>query len=364
MAVIHSAQALKQITSIGFSGAGFLACYHLGVVSCLIDHGVLLPPRTGGGDSNSTSRAAVVIHEQIVLTGVSAGSLVAAAVVAGVDVATGMQSVLNVSRTTRQEAGRLDALQPGFSLIDVVEREFGQLLRQAVREDPESFLQRVNRGLRIGLTDRRVFPPVGYNPYAFLYVDSFRSIEDVIAACILSSFVPGVTGPALGSFAQRNHAVVRASAVMTEMIERGCVKKGVTGEPLKNETNHTQKHGVREICWDGGLVNAFPTVDKDTIIVSPIAADFHNASISPAIEYNDSKVRSLAVNPLVNLHLTGANAATLRCMVLSSDDAVLEQKFAQGYDNAMQFLKQSSLVSVHRFTNSSCAQAKRNESPR
>ena len=271
----------------------------------------------------------------------------------------GMQAVLNVSHATRL-AGRLDALQPGFSLIDVVEKEYGQLLRDAVHQDPESFLRRANQGLRIGMTDRRVFPPLGYNPNAVVYVDSYRSIEDVIAACILSSYVPGVTGPALGNLAIRNHAVVRAAAVMTEMIEHGCVKSGVTGEPLKidraaNKTDLIRRI-AREICWDGGLVNAFPTVDNDTVIVSPIAADFKNASISPAIEY-DPNVRSLAVNPLVSFHLTAANAVTLRYVIISSSDAVLEAKFAQGYDNALQFLNRRGLVNVHRFANAGHVQA-------
>lgn len=338
-----AARTVKQISSIGFSGAGFLACYHLGVVSCLTDQGLILLPRHKKENNRRCD---------IALTGVSAGSLVAAAVVAGIDAATGMQAVLNVSHATRR-AGRFDALQPGFSLIDEVEVEFANLLREAVRPDPESFLQRVNQGLRIGLTDRRVFPPVGYNPNAFLYVDTYRSIEDVIAACILSSYVPGVTGPALGSLALRNHAVVRASAVMLEMMGEGCVKHGATGVPVmldqsENRTLSSMETKIaREICWDGGLVNAFPTVDKDTVIVSPIAADFQCDAINPAIEY-DYKVRSYALNPVVSLHLTTANLATLRCMVISSDDAVLEAKFAQGYDNASQFLKQRDLLTVHQ----------------
>jgi hypothetical protein len=350
-----SRAALKRISSVGFSGAGFLACYHLGVVSCLTDQGVLFG-RTCSSDGYRSS-------DSVVLTGVSGGALVAAAVVAGIDVATGMQTVLNVSQAARC-AGRLDALQPGFSLIDVVEGEFSRLFREAVRADPEAFLQRACQGLRIGLTDRRVFPPFGYNPNAFLYVDSYRSIDDVIAACILSSYVPGVTGPALGSMALRNHAVVRAAGVMTEMMEHGCVKKGATGETLKLDqtTNETTllNRIAREVCWDGGLVNAFPTIDKDTVIVSPIAADFKNASISPAIEY-DSEVRMLALSPIVNLHLTAANAATLRCMVLSSEDAVLEAKFAQGYDNAARFLKSLDMVSVHRFANAAGKGAQRQQ---
>jgi predicted acylesterase/phospholipase RssA len=88
-----SRAALKQISSIGFSGAGFLACYHLGVVSCLTDQGVLFG-RTCSSDGHRSS-------DSVVLTGVSGGALVAAAVVAGIDVATGMQTILNVSQAAR-----------------------------------------------------------------------------------------------------------------------------------------------------------------------------------------------------------------------------------------------------------------------
>jgi hypothetical protein len=347
-AVRAAAANSKVISSIGFSGAGFLAAYHLGVAACLADQGILPSQRHQPADT-------------IRLTGVSAGSLVAAAIAARVDVATcGMEAVLQISHTTRQ-AGRLDALQPGFSLIDVVEGIFDKLLRAAADEDPELFLQRVNGGLRIGLTDRRVFPPVGYNPKAFVYVDKYRSVDDVVAACILSSYVPGVTGPALGSLAIKNHAVVRAARLMTDMIKDGCVKKGTTGETVQvrqytsnvaeAEESRQQKKNRhvlgREICWDGGLVNAFPTIDHKTIIVSPVAADFTNDAISPAIEYSAASVRKLVLNPVVTLHLTAANAAAVRCMVLSSEDSVLEKKFAQGYDNAKQFLNHRSFLSAH-----------------
>jgi hypothetical protein len=337
----------KVISSIGFSGAGFLAAYHLGVAACLVDQAIL----------PSKNRKPV---DPIRLTGVSAGSLVATAIAARVDVASsGMEAVLHICHATRQ-AGQLDALQPGFSLIDVVEGIFDKLLRATVEEDPESFLQRANADLRIGLTDRRVFPPVGYNPKAFVYVDKYRCIDDVVAACILSSYVPGVTGPALGSMAVKNHAVVRAARRMTDMIEDGCVKKGTTGEKvqLQHCTSYLAKPQEsfqrdrskrilgREICWDGGLVNAFPIIDHKTIIVSPVAADFMNDAISPAIEYSPTKVRKLTLNPVVTLHLTAANAAAVRYMLLSSEDSVLEKKFAQGYDNAKQFLQHRNLLSV------------------
>ena len=92
-------------------------------------------------------------------------------------------------------------------------------------------------------------------------------------------------------------------------------------------------------------------------MVSPIAGHFGiHQSISPALEYENchpqqqyvSRMRSVAV-PSRNLHddfrlhLSAANAQQLRCMILSSTEAVLEAKFAQGYDNAALFLKRHNL---------------------
>jgi hypothetical protein len=386
-AIVHheTVRSLQQhsfsccVSSIGFSGAGFLAAYHLGVVSALQRHGVLVPyvplnaddtgrdpPTIESSSSSSTSSSSTALP---VLMGVSAGSLVAAATLAGIGPETGMQAILSVSRTTRQENRYLDTLSPGFSLVDLCSHVFGQLLRDALptRQAELAFVQLANRKLRIGLTDRRVFPPVGYNPLATLVVDTYRSVDDVLAACILSSYVPGVTGPALGSLATHNRAIERAMDVLQEMIQVGCVKRGVTREPLQwtepdeetsaaadmdrsldptmSELPHSQPRRYhREICWDGGLVNAFPIIDQDTLIVSPLAAEFrHNASISPAIEYQGhelSAIPMLPVSPNVKVHLTPANAWAFSSMVLSSDDAALQRKYQQGYDNATHFLVQ------------------------
>jgi hypothetical protein len=294
----------------------------------------------------------------VVLAGVSAGALVAAAVSAGVDPADGMDAVLQVAKRTRQ-AGRLDALQPGFSLVDVAEEYFSPLLRQAVQDDPGYFLQRINHGrlLRIGLTDRREFPPVGNNPRAFCYVDHYQSMDDVIAACTLSSYVPGVTGPAWGSLDERHSAVIRAAQHLRGMIEEGSVKQGITGKPIRPllTTQHSEGVQGREICWDGGLVNNFPIVDEHTVIVTPLAANFTHDSINPSLDYEDElssnndkmSPRTLVLNDRVQIHLTTANAQTFRNMILSSDDNILQEIFMQGYDNAYKFLDKRNLLSVY-----------------
>lgn len=411
---VHHFFLQRPISSIGFSGAGFLIAYHLGVAACFNDQQLLNIPQSSSSPSSSIlPNGGTKIQNQsrsdrrlVKLTGVSAGSIVAASLLANVNPATdGMNAVLEISHMTRERARSLDALQPGFSLIDVVESVLKPLLYNATKDDPESFLQHINTHglLRVGLTDRRIFPPIGYNPNAFVYVDQFRCLDDIVAACILSSYIPGVTGPALGNMARKNHAVTRAAQQLDDMIRDGCVKKGTTGEtlqhsplpsqsepplqppPLQTEQNNmnldansimnktvSASNTVREICWDGGLVNTFPTFDPDTIIVSPIAADFrYNRSISPAIEYQprteDTSASSsttpkqplpssmvanvimgkVVLNPVVTVYVTAANVANLKSMIISSNDDALQNKFHQGYDNAKQYCIQNSLLNVH-----------------
>jgi hypothetical protein len=401
--------APRQISSLGFSGAGFLACYHLGVAKCFMDQGILHRKGVLSRDNDN--------KQSITLTGASAGAIISAAISAGVCPDQGMEAVLAVSRKTEQ-AGYLNTLSPNFSLVDEMEDHLGRLIREAVDDDEAYFLQRIHSNnmntdgtggslLRIGLTDRRVFPPLGENIKAACYCDTFRSIDDVLAACILSSYVPAITGPAWGSLDGRYEfsAIQRASVRLREMIQLGHVKNASTREPLtldlspssqsvtvgnnkdeessSNDSASASDSGNgepssqqgREICWDGGLVDAFPYIDKDTVIVTPLAVNvIPHASINPSIEYdsyntnsdNDENANDIKANydyetcdnaktatPYVRLnsriqvHWTAANAHTFRCISFSSQDAVLQGKFAQGYDNAQQWLKRYNLISVH-----------------
>lgn len=341
------AQQLR-ISSFGFSGAGFLASYHLGVVKVLQEQGLLLAA-AGGVGPNSKDK-----QQLLPLTGVSAGALVAASVAVGMDAEEGMDTVLEIARQTRQ-AGRLATLQPGFSLVDVMEVEVSKRLHKAVNDDTEEFLRRIENGrlLRIGLTDRRVWPPVGKNPRAICYVDRYRDIDDVVAACVLSSYVPGVTGPARGSLDGRHKATLRAAGRLQEMVGMGCVKN-LSGEPLSPMELSSD---LRELYWDGGLVNAFPIFDEDTVIVTPIAADFSNVSINPSVEYRDEdkeglqsmrSLKSVVANP--NIHITTANLHTFRSLLLDPAESNLQAFYAKGYDNAVAFLHRHSLLQVYKST--------------
>ena len=279
----------------------------------------------------------------------SAGALVASSVAAGMDAAEGMDTVLAIAHQTRR-AGRLTTLQPGFSLVDVMEAEVSKRLHKAIDDDNDEFLRRIDGGrlLRIGLTDRRVWPPVGPNPRAMCYVDEYRDIDDVVAACVLSSYVPGVTGPTWGSLDERHKAILRAAQRLRDMVRAGCVKKGLTGERLQLSEISSD---LRELYWDGGLVNAFPIIDRDTIIITPIAADFtNNPSINPSIEYSDKAlpIRKWRANPTAQLHMTSDNMRTFQSLILNPDEKNLQSFFARGYDNALAFLDKHSLLQVFK----------------
>lgn len=105
ISVCRPTTSTRTIPSFGFSGAGFLACYHLGAAKCFLEHGYLnFESLTKNTESDPRPR----------LTGVSGGALMAAAVAAGVDPEVGMQTTLNVAQRTRQEGGLLDTFRPGY----------------------------------------------------------------------------------------------------------------------------------------------------------------------------------------------------------------------------------------------------------
>ncbi len=238
--------------------------------------------------------------------------------------------------------------------------------------DNDLFLRRIDGGrlLRIGLTDHRaVFPPIGYNPNAYVYVDGYRNIDDVVAACILSCFVPGLTGPATGAWSAQNGAVRRAYERMQQMAALGYIKQGTTGQPIMQPRGPRVKAWQnREAFWDGGLVNVFPTVDDNTVIVSPIAGNYgphraispnpHNSNNSSSQTQEDitatamkrfylslaRKPLIMRFNPRAQIYLSHENARTFRHILLSSDDHSLQQRFQQGYDEAHRFLNEHGLL--------------------
>ncbi len=410
----------SALPSIGFSGAGFLGCYHVGVAACLKRHGWL-----GFDDSANqitTIQPATIKPLATLLTGVSAGSMIAAATAAGVAPdPDGMDVVLAAARKTRElsKKSRLptfDALTPGYSLIDAVEGSFreaivgalgGTLPSQSQQQlceydrsldslydiDPDLFQRRFPKGsLRIGLTDKRVllssFPPpspLSSLPTAYRYVDSYRNVEDVVAACMLSSYIPGVTGPLLqdnvseklaealdvGSNSNDgrsgNNTVKRAGQQLCEMTRLGMVKGGRSESDLDASSDEEENYSTQ--YWDGGIADVFPTFDENTIIVSPINGMYSNPAICPAMqqfdEVEDRSLNNTSVRNLLRLYLPTLPATFRHCsksnlglnmqnariakeMILSSEDEQLYHRFREGYDDTTRFLDEKGLLRVFR----------------
>lgn len=268
--------------------------------------------------------------------------------------------------------------------MDQVEQRLLQEMKDAVGHDDELLLRRVQGGiLRIGLTNRWTKPTYLRNPKAYCYVDQYRDAEDIVAACMLSSFVPGVTSTLTGS----STAIVNASKRMREMVELGFVKKtsypdniignsGVEeslpitlppaaykrGNPQRQESDLTanqqprqNKHGFPDFV-DGGLSNAFPVIDSRTVVVTPICGIYEpNPYIAPsrtssAAGGGGGQVKDdnlLRISDRVKIYLNRQNAHTLRRIVLSSDDDALQERFANGHDDARRFLYDNNLAIVH-----------------
>ena len=321
--------------SYGLSGAGFLGSYHVGVFACLFKHGLVPDPR-------------VDPEAMPYITGVSAGSMVAAATFAGVEPEVdGMNVVLAAARKTRELTKAsstetrlpitvsLDVFTPGFSLIDIVEGSFREALAKSLGGycetdecgnmkicdvDPELFARRFPKGrLRIGLTDRRelMLPlplPVSRQlSRSYKYVDEFRDLDDVVSCAMLSSYIPGVTGlfnlqeklpPYIGDILNSDAVTtlsntesatgdkldvsVRSGRRLEEMEREGLVKHGTSGEPVSNLVGASQPNRINNY-WDGGIADVFPTFDGNTTIVSPISGRFDtNPAICPELRPSSS----------------------------------------------------------------------------
>mmetsp|Transcript_54588 Transcript_54588/g.163111 ORF Transcript_54588/g.163111 Transcript_54588/m.163111 type:complete len:340 (-) Transcript_54588:38-1057(-) len=335
------------------------------------------------------------------------GSIVSAGLAAGVCPEDSMDVVLQIARRTREAGGALDALRPGFSLVDQVPDLMLRAMRRALGGtgddggdyDPEMFRRRTmgGRGLRIGLMDWRRFSLANYRSdlAAYCYVDEYRDIEDAVAASILSSFIPGLTGTARGASCPHNEAVRWAWGKVREMSSLGFVKDGCSGKPVESdipqaakddETAKWHNSGVspsksENLCyWDGGLVNLCPTIDDFTVMVTPLHGSYSpNPSISPLSPGDSTNARgeevvkgqslsfeeeqsfiapllkylgdrpaiTVQVHERIQMEVDSKNLETLYRMMHSSDDDVLQERFRNGYDDARRFLTEKNMLRVY-----------------
>lgn len=290
-------------------------------------------------------------------------------------------------------------------------------IQSAINNDEEYFMRRIEYGqlLRIGLTHKRTLfdsnTPVMHSKHrgkgrerkndeekekekanlttassssssvlisdAFCYIDQFRNTNDVLSACILSSYIPGLFGPARAIFDRKNLVVRRACETLSELTHLGAVKFAYSDEPVEQQTSESPSSGDRnqshedesatDQFWDGGLSNVWPTLDDSTVIVSPISGIFEpNPSICPSLKGSDTvgddmskytdtmkridakfgesggngddddsknSTRQFSWHGRM-IYMDRQNAETVRRMTLSSDDDVLQARFQRGYNDA------------------------------
>ena len=330
----------KRVFSIGFSGAGFMGSYHVGVAACLIQYGIL--PSFSADDGNQGKI-------RFKLTGVSAGSLISSAVIAGVKMEDAMDVVMGVGRSVRQKCGIMDVLTPGFSLVDEVETLMKPILKQALNGGDCNLLQKrlmSNEGsrLRIGFTDVKMMKECISNgrvdelkEKGYRYMEEFQTVDNLIAASVISSYIPGATGPIT---TPSSGTIPRSIALVNAMYAQ---IKDVHGECAYSDIS--KQSDINLI--DGGLVNMWPTFDETTVVVSPLSGNFSpNPFICPTSTLLEEANQPSSPWPWhinwkikdpyskYEVFITKANTETLRRMILSSTDEVLEARFKSGWDDA------------------------------
>ena len=325
--------------SLAFSGAGFLTSYHLGVVDCLERQGLLdhvIEPRKDDDGREDQNRP-------MILSGVSGGALAAASIALRIRSDDAMAISMRIAANART-GGLFDALHPTISLVDRVAEELQHLAKDM---DEEEVLRRISSGnLHIGLTDSAHFPFFRRHDgdEAYLYINEFDSIAEILSACTLSSYVPGLTGPApLERSIQSHPACTHATQVVKQMLQRGAAKdaNGNRKQKLMNESSE---------LWDGGLSKLFPTINSKTMLVTPFAGTFRNPTISPKKSDMTPKDGfpvpkfSAAISQYASMDLSLENMRTIRYMSLSSTDEELQSWFALGYDSCLHFLNENDMI--------------------
>ena len=120
-----------------------------------------------------------------------------------------------------------------------MEKEMPLIIMEALGGTPENeykdydkveFQERV-KGLKVGVSQRR---RIIRGSKAFCYIDQFRDVNDLVAACILSSYIPRFTGPRRGNLSKRHGAVSRANTRVQEMEALGFLKSFATDQPHRS----------------------------------------------------------------------------------------------------------------------------------
>jgi hypothetical protein len=186
-------------------------------------------------------------------------------------------------------------------------------------------------------------------------------LQDLLSACLLSSYIPFGTGPLQPTTNDKNKntAVQRAAQRLHEMTQLGFVKCGSTGQPLNSLKHYNQQQKIIKNSndksakrnnysyLDGGLVENWPIVDSQTVIITPIQGHYHpNPSIAPDISAGDHQL-TFKVREGVLVGANADNAKTFALMLKSSADETLQSYFRDGYDDARRFLEKNNLLRIH-----------------
>jgi hypothetical protein len=273
--------------------------------------GILLKNKNRGGEFRQT------------LLGSSAGSLVSAGILAGLRIED-MMTIVSQCATDAREAGLLSAISPKFSLLDSLNPKMRTALEKSVGKDAKHTLSsRVNGDqLRIFLTNPRSFVFPRFTSHVF--VNEFSSVEHLMAACTLSSYIPLATGPVNPKPGDSVHSA-------TELMR---------GQSLVQQNGAPNLDGR---WWDGGLSMMWPSMDERTILVSPVAIrSKSNIVICP--EWNESAVGLPTGQDGLIINATLRNAVAANQMLIPADDTVYDKVYAAAYDDAKRVCEMNGLL--------------------
>ncbi|XP_030416530.1 patatin-like phospholipase domain-containing protein 2 isoform X1 [Gopherus evgoodei] len=247
--------------SISFAGCGFLGVYHIGVASCLQEH------------------APFLVANAKTIYGASAGALTATALVTGACLGEAGANIIQVSKEARKRF--LGPLHPSFNLVKIIRSCLYKTLPDNGHE--------VARG-RLGISLTRVSD--GEN----VILSEFNSKEELIQACVCSTFIPvycGLIPPSL--------------------------------------------QGVRYV--DGGISDNLPQYElKNTITVSPFSGESDICPRDSSTNIHELRVTNTSIQ--FNLR----NLYRLSKALFPPEPQVLRDMCKQGYRDALHFLKKNGLL--------------------
>ncbi|XP_054826814.1 patatin-like phospholipase domain-containing protein 2 isoform X2 [Eublepharis macularius] len=252
---------LGSTWNISFAGCGFLGVYHIGVASCLQEH------------------APFLVANAKTIYGASAGALTATALVTGACLGEAGANIIYVSKEARKRF--LGPLHPSFNLVKIIRTCLYKTL-------PENGHELASGRLGISLT--RVSD--GEN----VILSEFSSKEELIQACVCSTFIPvycGLIPPSL--------------------------------------------QGVRYV--DGGISDNLPQYElKNTITVSPFSGESDICPRDSSTNIHELRVTNTSIQ--FNLR----NLYRLSKALFPPEPQVLRDMCKQGYRDALHFLKKTGLL--------------------